>query len=50
MSVGGRGAGYSVLTQTVAGFSSQAIMVRGGVFLEAPVCVRKGGGELGIVF
>ena len=28
--VGGRGAGYSVLTQTVAGFSSQAIMARGG--------------------
>ena len=32
----GGGAGYSVLTQTVAGFSSQAIMARGG--------------ELGIVF
>ena len=48
--MGGEGGGavYSVLTQTVAGFS-QAIMARGGVFLEAPVCVGKGG-ELGIVF
>ena len=45
----GGGAGYSVLTQTVAGFSSQAIMARGGVFLEAPVWGGKGG-ELCIVF
>ena len=40
--LGGGELGIRVLTQTVAGFSSQAIMARGGVFLEAPVCGEGG--------